>query len=260
MKFAIVIPARYESSRFPGKPLADLCGHPMIEYVYCNAAKSGFSVYVATDDARIYDVVQGFGGNAIMTASSHRSGTDRLCEAIEHIPDSPDVIINVQGDEPFIEARQIALLAGCFTEDASTRIATLARLFDKALGFEALFDPNLVKVTFDDNNHALYFSRSIIPYVRNAEWQQWLDSTLFYTHIGIYAYRTDTLREIAALPQSSLEKAESLEQLRWLQHGIPVSVKVSDSLNIGIDTPQDLDHAVQMIMSGKVAPPEFHRG
>lgn len=262
MNFAIIIPARYESSRFPGKPLADLCGHPVIEHVCRNAAKSGFPVYVATDDERIYDAVQAFGGHPVMTSVTHRSGTDRLCEAVDRIaamPDAimPDVVINVQGDEPFVDYRQISLLADSFVSDSSTRIATLAREFDKSLGFETLFDPNLVKVTFDNDGKALYFSRSIIPYVRNVKWQEWLDEAVFYTHIGVYAYRTGTLRDIAALPPSSLEMAESLEQLRWLQNGIPVHVRVSDSMNVGIDTPQDLEAAAEMIRTGKVVPADF---
>ncbi len=246
MKFKVIIPARYGSSRFPGKPLAMLGGVEMIVRVCRQAAKACPDVVVATDDERILKCVEANGFKAVMTSSDHRSGTDRVCEAMEKCGADADVVINVQGDEPFIDPGQIRLLMEAFS-NPETRIATLARPFNKELGFEALFDPNKVKVTFSDKGKALYFSRSIIPYVRGAEWTQWLDRTVFYTHIGIYAYRAETLRELTKLPQSSLELAESLEQLRWLQAGYAVHVGVSKSETIGIDTPEDLARAEEFL-------------
>lgn len=239
-KFAIIIPARYASTRFPGKPLALLGDKPVIQHVVENASRTGLPVYVATDDARIRDCVQGFGGQVIMTAATHRSGTDRLCEALGKLADKPDVVINLQGDEPFVDPEQIRALCDCF-DDPTTQIATLVQRFDPELGFEALFSPNLVKVVFDDSLRALYFSRSIIPYTRSVEWKQWLATTQYFTHIGMYAYRAEVLKEVAALPQSWLEQAESLEQLRWLQAGYTIRVAISEQArSIGIDTPEDL--------------------
>ncbi len=243
MEFAIVIPARYASTRFPGKPLALLGGKPIIQHVYERAALTGVPVYVATDDERIKVCVEGFGGKAVMTRADHQSGTDRLCEAVANLGIHPDVVINVQGDEPFIGVEQIRALMEAFEENGDTQIATLAQKFDKTLGFEALFSPNLVKVTFDINGRALYFSRSIIPYVRTVKWQEWLDVAEFHTHIGIYAYRREVLDEVSRLPRGSFETAESLEQLRWLQNGYNIRVKVCGSANIGIDTPEDLENA-----------------
>jgi len=241
-KRVIIIPARYGSSRFPGKPLADLCGKPVIEHVYSQAGKICDSVYVATDDERIFRVVEGFGGHAVMTSTHHKSGTDRIIEALDMLGITPEVVINIQGDEPFVLPEQIDLLASCF-DNPAVEIATLARRFPEADGFDALFDPNKVKVTFDSNGDALYFSRSIIPYVRNAEWKEWLSSSEYYIHLGMYGYRASTLRRIAALPQSSLEIAESLEQLRWLQSGYKIRVAITGYASIGIDTPADLDEA-----------------
>lgn len=238
-EFIGIIPARYASTRFPGKPLAMLGGKSVIERVYTRAAEVLESVAVATDDVRIAEAVRAFGGTAVMTSESHRSGTDRCREAYDNLASEARVVMNIQGDEPFIDPGQIHALAACF-DDGGTDIATLARKFDKSAGFEALFDPNLVKVTFADNGRALYFSRSIIPYVRGVKYTGWLDSAVFHTHVGIYAYRADVLHEIACLPQSSLELAESLEQLRWLQNGYSIKVAVTDCPTIGIDTPDDL--------------------
>ena len=243
MKFAVIIPARYASSRFPGKPLARIGGVEMIVRVARQAAKAAVTVIVATDDERIMQCVEANGFKAVMTSEKCQSGTDRLAEAVAALDIDADVIINVQGDEPFIRPEQIEQLKRCFTDDPEARIATLVRPFDKSLGFDALFDPNLVKVTFSDTMKALYFSRSIIPYIRGREWKEWLDAHCFFTHIGIYAYRRETLLEITKLERSSLEIAESLEQLRWLQAGIPVNVAVSDYPTIGIDTPADLEAA-----------------
>lgn len=246
MKFIGIIPARYASSRFPGKPLADIGGMTMIERVYRQASKELDNLYVATDDSRIYDTVTGFGGNAVMTSPSHRSGTDRCYEAYRNIGSDADVIINIQGDEPFIDPTQIAAVKQCF-ETPGTEIATLVRPFDKSLGFEALFDNSKPKVVIDDHDNAIYFSRSIIPYVRNYPWEEWLDHQTFYMHVGMYAYRSETLGKITALPQSSLELAESLEQLRWIQAGYKIKVGYTDTPTIGIDTPADLESARQLV-------------
>ena len=241
-KFVGIIPARYASSRFPGKPLAKLGDLPVIEHVVKRVEKVLEEVYVATDDERIAEAVTGFGGRPIMTSSNHTSGTDRVMEAYLKSESKADVIINIQGDEPFIAEEQIRLLMSAF-DDQNTQIATLARRFDPAAGFDALFDPNLVKLVKDDKDFALYFSRSIIPYVRGKVWTEWLESAVFHTHVGIYAYRADVLYRLTKLPQSSLEKAESLEQLRWLQNGYKIKVGITDTPTIGIDTPDDLEHA-----------------
>ena len=241
-KFVGIIPARYASSRFPGKPLAKLGDSPVIEHVVKRVENVLEEVYVATDDERIAEVVTGFGGRPIMTSPNHPSGTDRVMEAYLKSGSKADVIINIQGDEPFIAEEQIRLLMSAF-DDQNTQIATLARRFDPAAGFDALFDPNLVKLVKDDKDFALYFSRSIIPYVRGKVWTEWLESAVFHTHVGIYAYRADVLERLTKLPQSSLEKAESLEQLRWLQNGYKIKVGITDTPTIGIDTPDDLEHA-----------------
>jgi len=217
----------------------------MIERVYIQASKELDKVYVATDDSRIADAVAAFGGKAVMTSTEHRSGTDRCYEAYRNIGTDADVVINIQGDEPFIDPSQIAALKRCFV-DESTELATLVRRFDPSRGFDALFDPNTPKVVIDDNMHALYFSRSIIPYVRNHEWKEWPDKATFYTHVGMYAYRIETLSKITSLPQSSLELAESLEQLRWLQNGLKIKVGITDCPTIGIDTPADLEEAIKL--------------
>lgn len=241
-EFLGIIPARYASTRFPGKPLALLGGKPMIQRVYEQVSLVMENIAVATDDQRIADAVRSFGGVAVMTSANHRSGTDRCREAYANLGSQADVVINIQGDEPFIDPSQIRTLAACF-DNADTDIATLARKFDKSRGFESLFDANLVKVTFDNAGRALYFSRSIIPYVRGVKYTEWLDTAEFHTHVGIYAYRAGVLDEIARLPQSSLELAESLEQLRWLQNGYNIRVAVTDCPTIGIDTPDDLAEA-----------------
>lgn len=242
MKFIGIIPARYASTRFPGKPLVDICGMSMIERVYRQVSKELDEVYVATDDQRIYDAVVAFGGKVVMTSTEHRSGTDRCYEAYCNVGSDADVVINIQGDEPFIDPSQIAEIKACFG-DESAQIATLVRPFDASRGFEALFDPNVVKVVLANDDSAIYFSRAIVPYVRNYPWQQWLDNQQFFTHIGLYAYRADVLSKITKLPQSSLELAESLEQLRWVQNGYKIKVGRSTCPTIGIDTPTDLEEA-----------------
>lgn len=238
-----IIPARYQSSRFPGKPLARLGDMTMIERVTRQASKALDRVVVATDDERIYDEVRRFGGEVVMTSPEHRSGTDRVAEAYRKSGADADVIVNIQGDEPFVEPQQISQLTSLF-DDPTTDIATLVRPFDAARGFEALFDPNLVKVVTADNGDALYFSRSVIPYVRGVEWKQWLDKTRYLTHVGMYAYRPAVLDRIVRLPQSPLEISESLEQLRWLQADYRIATAETTFDNIGIDTPADLEAAI----------------
>lgn len=245
LKFIGIIPARYASTRFPGKPLADICGKSMIERVYTQAHKELDDVAVATDDERIADAVNAFGGNVVMTSTHHRSGTDRCFEAYRNLGSDADVIINIQGDEPFIEPSQIAAIKNCF-DAPDTQIATLVRKFDATKGFEALFDSNTPKVVMDNNMNAIYFSRSIIPYVRNHDWKEWINNATFYTHVGMYAYRANVLAQITQLPQSSLELAESLEQLRWIQNGYKIKVGITDCPTIGIDTPADLEAARQL--------------
>lgn len=214
----------------------------MIQRVYERVAAILPQAVVATDDIRIAEAVEAFGGRAIMTSTEHRSGTDRCLEAYVKADTDADVIINIQGDEPFISLAQIESVKNCFN-DPTVEIASLARPFDPSRGFEALFDPNLVKVVMDSADNALYFSRAIIPYVRGHEWQQWLDAAKFHTHVGLYAYRASTLEKICRLPQSPLEKAESLEQLRWLQAGYKIRMAYTDEPNFGIDTPSDLEAA-----------------
>lgn len=244
-KFIGIIPARYASSRFPGKPLADIGGITMIERVYRQVQKELDQVFVATDDDRIFDTVQSFGGKAIMTSTEHRSGTDRVNEAYHAIDTDANIIINIQGDEPFVAPEQIATIKKCF-DDPDTQIATLARKYDAANGFEGLFDPNKVKVIFDNNDFAIYFSRAILPYIRNYKWDEWLQHRDFYIHVGMYAYRSEVLDEVTKLPQSSLELAESLEQLRWLQNGYKIKVALTDAPTFGIDTPEDLEQAKKL--------------
>jgi 3-deoxy-manno-octulosonate cytidylyltransferase (CMP-KDO synthetase) len=246
MKFIAIIPARYASTRFPGKPLADMGGKPMIQRVYEQVQKAVDNVWVATDNTCIFDAVVAFGGKAVMTAAEHRSGTDRIQEAYTKIGEPSDVIINVQGDEPFIQPEQIDVLKNCF-DSKDIELATLVKPFRKEEGFEALFNPNSPKVVINKNNEAIYFSRSIVPYIRDSHHTEWLDKHIFYKHIGMYAYRADVLREITQLPQSSLEKAESLEQLRWIENGFRIRVGYTDVETIGIDTPEDMERAVKLL-------------
>lgn len=242
MKFIGIIPARYASTRFPGKPLAILGGKTVIQRVYEQASKALDEVYVATDDDRILDAVESFGGKAVMTSSSHRSGTDRCHEAFTKIGQGQDVIVNIQGDEPFIQESQIEALKACFG-DPATQIATLVKPFTVTDGLSALENPNSPKVVVDKDMNALYFSRSVIPYLRGIDKDEWLSKHVFYKHIGLYAYRAEVLKQITALPQSKLEVAESLEQLRWLDNGYTIKVGITDVETVGIDTPEDLERA-----------------
>ena len=245
MKFIGIIPARYSSSRFPGKPLALLGGKPVIEHVYGQVSSVMEDVFVATDDQRIYDAVEAFGGKAIMTRSDHKSGTDRICEALEKVAGSFDVVINIQGDEPFIQKSQLETVMQCF-DDPRTQIATLGKPFES---MEAVENPNSPKIVLDNDGYALYFSRSVIPFVRGKEHEEWLSHFPYLKHIGLYAYRTEVLMEISKLPQSTLELAESLEQLRWLQNGYKIKVGLTDVETIGIDTPEDLQRAEEKLSS-----------
>ena len=239
MKFTAIIPARYASTRFPGKPLAMLGSRPVIQRVYEQAVQTVDEVYVATDDERIYHTVETFGGKAVMTRSDHKSGTDRIEEAAETIGCDADVIINIQGDEPFIEKSQIKTLKELF-DSTETQIGTLGKRFESAT---SAINPNSPKIVTDKQGFALYFSRSVIPFVRGAEGDGWFDQFPYLKHLGIYAYRRDVLREITRLPQSPLEKAESLEQLRWLENGYRIRVGLTDVETVGIDTPEDLQRA-----------------
>ena len=243
MKFIGIIPARYASTRFPGKPLALLGGKPVIQHVYEKVAAVLEAAYVATDDELIYDVVKSFGGQVVMTRTDHKSGTDRIEEAIEKIGGEWDVVVNVQGDEPFVAKNQLDTICHCF-DDPTTQIATLGKPFEN---MEAVQNPNSPKIVVDNMGFAMYFSRSVIPYVRGKEMSSWLTHYPFLKHLGIYAYRKDVLRQVTQLPQSSLEIAESLEQLRWLQNGFKIKVGTTDVETVGIDTPQDLERAEEFL-------------
>ncbi|MCQ2267498.1 MAG: 3-deoxy-manno-octulosonate cytidylyltransferase [Bacteroidaceae bacterium] len=246
MKFLGIIPARYASTRFPAKPLAILGGKPVIQRVYEQVTSVLPDAVVATDDERIAEVVRSFGGNVVMTSTEHRSGTDRCYEALTKTPGEFDVVINIQGDEPFIQASQLQSVMDCF-KDEETQIATLVKPFTPADGYDALENVNSPKVVINKNSQALYFSRSIIPFTRNKDRKEWLAGHTYYKHIGLYAYRTEVLREITSLPQSSLELAESLEQLRWLENGYVIKVGLTQVETIGIDTPQDLEKAEEFL-------------
>ena len=250
MKFIAIIPARYASTRFPGKPLALLGGKPVIRRVYEQVAGVLDDAVVATDDRRIYDAVLAFGGKAEMTSTEHRSGTDRCWEAYCKQGKTYDVVVNVQGDEPFIHPALLEALKRCF-DDPETQIATLVKPFAEKDGLEALENPNSPKVVLDSRSRALCFSRSVIPYLRGVDRSEWLRRHTYYKHIGIYAFRTGVLREVTALPQSPLELAESLEQLRWLENGYRIGVGITDFDTVGIDTPEDLERAERFLNEKK---------
>lgn len=240
MKFIVLIPARFQSTRFPGKPLALLGGKPVIQWVYENSARAIDKVWVATDDERIHHAVEAFGGKAVYTQTIHKSGTDRCAEAallLEKEVDF-DVVINIQGDEPFVHAQQIEQLMRCF--DENTGIATLVRKIDNS---DELFDPNRPKVVLDNRKNALYFSRSPVPYVRGEKEGNWHQYHPFWSHVGMYAYTKKVLQEITHLAPGELEKAEALEQLRWLENGYAIKTAVTTFQSVGIDTPADLQAA-----------------
>jgi len=240
MKIIGIIPARYGSTRFPGKPLVNISGKPMIQRVYEQASKVLKTVVVATDDTRIENVVKNFGGKAIITSVDHKSGTDRCAEAIKIINkinnDKFDVIINIQGDEPFIHPEQLKKIIKCF-DNKSTQIATLVKQINN---FEDLDDINKPKVIINKNNEAIYFSRYPIPFMSRLDKKDWLKKNIFYKHIGLYAYRYDILKKISKLEQSALEIAESLEQLRWIENGYKIKVEFTEHENVSIDTKADL--------------------
>ena len=239
MKYIAIIPARYASTRFPGKPLALLGGKTVIQRVYEQAVSVLDEAWVATDDERIQKAVELFGGRVVMTRADHKSGTDRIEEAAEKIGTDADVIINIQGDEPFVQPSQIKTLMQLF-DNADTQIGTLGKRFED---MAAVNNPNSPKIATDRQGFALYFSRSVIPYVRGAEQAEWLSRFPYLKHLGIYAYRREVLHEITQLPQSPLELAESLEQLRWLENGYRIRVGLTDAETVGIDTPEDLQRA-----------------
>ena len=247
MKFVAIIPARYSSSRFPGKPLADIKGKTMIRRVYERTSMVFEHCWVATDDVRIENEVRSFGGNVAMTSSDHKSGTDRCAEALgiaeKQSGISFDVVVNVQGDEPFISTEQLATVKSLF-DDPATQIATLVKPFSES---EDIFNPNSPKVVISNSGNALYFSRSVIPHLRGVQTSEWQRTHTYYKHIGLYAYRSEVLARITRLPQSVLEKAESLEQLRWIENGYDIKVGITNSESVAIDTPEDLQRVLDML-------------
>lgn len=244
MKTIAILPARYGSTRLPGKPLADIGGKPMVWHAYSRAAEVlGIeNVYVATDDQRIVDAVTRLGGNALIVTEGVTCGTDRCARALDAIGRDAGIVLNLQPDEPFISPADIEQLMACF-DDPAVEIATLARRFDPAEGFDELFSPDNPKVVFDSRGDACYFSRSIIPYVRDHEWRQWIRTTAFYMHVGTYGFRAEALRAVATLPPSPAETAERLEQLRWLHAGYRIRVAITTDRHISVDTPADLEAA-----------------
>jgi 3-deoxy-manno-octulosonate cytidylyltransferase (CMP-KDO synthetase) len=246
-QFAGIIPARYASKRFPGKPLVLIRDKTVVQRVYEQVNNSVDTLFVATDDKRIYDEVLKFGGKAIMTSADHQSGTDRCAEAVEGIMEQTgkkiDIVINIQGDEPFIKPEQIDLLKSCFT-DKDVEIATLVRKINPG---EDIFNPNQPKVILDSEGNAIYFSRAAIPFFRDAEPAEWSYRYVYYKHIGLYAYRTDVLKRITRLPVSPLEMAESLEQNRWIENGFRIKTTMTKWESIGIDTPDDLQRALDYL-------------
>ena len=245
MKILGIIPARYASTRFPGKPLTVINGKPMIQRVYEQSLKAELltDVVVATDDQRIYDAVVAFGGKVMMTSTEHNSGTDRCCEIVGKIDGDYDAVVNIQGDEPFINPEQINQIAELISSEES-QIASLCKPIKDA---DELFDNNVVKVVFDTRGKALYFSRHTIPFLRKVEKDEllWMQERTFYKHIGIYAYKVDVLKEIASLPQSELELAECLEQLRWLENSYTIKMGVTEFESYSIDTPQDVEKCLK---------------
>ncbi len=245
MNFIGIIPSRYESTRFPGKPLADICGKTMIQRVYEQATKALDEVWIATDDERIVDAVKAFGGNVVMTSTNHRSGTDRCAEAAVKATritgKTYDVVVNIQGDEPFMQPHEIELIMECFIAAPNTEIATLIQ---PILKNEDIFRPDMVKVILDNEQNAVYFSRSPVPHIFGIPESEWLANYPFYGHVGLYAYRYNTLQKLAGLSEVLLEKVESLEQLRWIKNGFKIKTNITDSDNFGIDTPEDLALAI----------------
>lgn len=245
MKILGIIPARYASTRFPGKPLTVINGKPMIQRVYEQSCKAEMlsDVVIATDDQRIFDAAIAFNAKVMMTSTEHNSGTDRCCEIIQKISGDYDAVVNIQGDEPFINPEQINQIAELIAKDNS-QIASLCK---PIINPDELFDENVVKVVFNSENKALYFSRNTIPFLRKVEKneKQWMENRTFYKHIGIYAYRSEVLQKISALPQSGLELAECLEQLRWLENSYEIIMGVTDYESYSIDTPEDVEKCLK---------------
>lgn len=241
MKKVGVIPARFGSSRLPGKPLLEIKGKPMVQLVYEQALKAELDdVVVATDDRRILDCVEGFGGKAVLTDRNHSSGSDRVMEAARKLGlENGDIIVNIQGDEPFIPPIMVKQVLNCFA-DARVELATLASQIEDE---EQLFNPNQPKVLINKKGFAAYFSRSPLPYVRDVKEAAWLETQKFYKHIGLYAYRFQALKEICEYAPGSWEQSEKLEQLRWLENGLSIKVAITTFESMGIDTPKDLEQA-----------------
>jgi 3-deoxy-manno-octulosonate cytidylyltransferase (CMP-KDO synthetase) len=244
-----IIPARYGSTRFPGKPLAMIGTKTMIHRTYEQVLKSSLdAVVVATDDQRIYDEVLGFGGKAVMTRSDHRSGTDRCREALDLVGGNFDAVVNIQGDEPFIDPGQINQVIELIGR-VDTQLASLAKRIEDE---DELFSPNVVKVVMDKQGNALYFSRNPIPFMRNLDHDKWLQKGEFYKHIGLYAYKTETLGKVAEMQTTPLEEAESLEQLRWLENGLRIRMGITQHESISIDTQEDLEKAIQFAQNQRI--------
>lgn len=240
MKAIAIIPARYDSSRFPGKPLSMIGDKSMIRRVYERVRLSGIKdVIVATDDKRIKDHAEKFGAEVIMTSKKHQSGTERCAEAYRKSGKSSDIVINIQGDEPFIEPWHIKLLTKAFSKK-EVQIATLADHFEDQ---DSLFSPNTVKIVTDKNNMSMYFSRSVIPFIRDSNTSEWIEKTSFLRHVGIYAFRSSVLQEVVKLQPNQIEASESLEQLRWLYHGYKIKIIECTYHGISVDTPEDLERA-----------------
>ena len=238
MKILGIIPARFGSTRFPGKPLVDIDGKTMIQRVYEQAKSCSTltDVIVATDDQRIFNEVTRFGGKVVITSTTHQSGTDRCAEVVSILTTPYEIIINIQGDEPFIDPKQITQLCNCFL-DKKTQIATLVKRITEQ---SDLFNENKVKVTFSKNHFAIYFSRNAIPFFRGEANEDWLKKHPYFKHLGIYGYKTEILKEITALKPSTLELAEGLEQLRWLENGYNIKIAETELEAISIDTPEDV--------------------
>ena len=251
MKVFGIIPARYASTRFPGKPLVQIGGRSMVEWVYRRASQAFDTVAVATDDERIAADVQRFGGRAVMTSPDHQSGTDRCAEALALMQDETgtiaDVVVNVQGDEPFVDPELLSRLAACFS-DESTQIATVVKPFDTTAD---LLNPNNVKAVMNATGRAVYFSRSPIPYIRGFAQDEWLRQHTFFWHLGLYAFRADILKRLTQLPPSPLEIAESLEQNRWIENGYHIRIIQTSGESIAVDTPDDLTRAQEKVSSFK---------
>jgi len=247
MKFIAIIPARYASTRFPGKPLVDIQGKPMVQHVYEKAVASGLfeKVIVATDDERIQQTVIGFGGAVVMTNSNHQSGTDRCGEVINLLEKEYDVVVNIQGDEPFIHQSQLEELTDLF-KSTPAQIGTLKKRLSNV---GDVFNPNVVKVVAGIDKRALYFSRNPIPYVRDSDQSDWLSKQQFFKHLGLYGYKSEVLKELVKLEPSELEKSESLEQLRWLENGYSIFISETHHESIGIDTPEDLKKNISSLPS-----------